>query len=77
MYMHVSTVHNMRFNIISDQTDLTLYIICAGFFHIVHSYMYCCWKYSYQEGRAGVLLTSFTPPHLCACPKPGPKPPMS
>jgi hypothetical protein len=37
---------------------------------IVCLYMYCCWRSSYQEGRAKVPLTCISPPHLCACPKP-------
>jgi hypothetical protein len=32
---------------------------------------------SYQEGRVGNQLTGLTPPHFCACSKPGPGFPMS
>ena len=40
-------------------------------------YMYCRWRSRYQEGRIGISLTSLTPPHSCACPKPGPGFPKS
>ena len=43
-------------------------------FFIVYLYMYCCWKSSYQQGRAGILLICLTPPHFCGCPEPGPGP---
>ena len=39
--------------------------------------MYCRWRSSYQEGRAGVPLTGLTPPHVCACLKSGPRIPTS
>jgi hypothetical protein len=45
--------------------------IWAGFF-IVCLYMYCRWRSSYQkEGRIVIPLTGITPPHVCACSKPG------
>ena len=28
---------------------------------------------NYQEGEGGILLSSLTPPHCCACPNPGPE----
>jgi hypothetical protein len=31
----------------------------------------------YPEGRVGIPYTSLTPPHFCACPKPGPGFPKS
>ena len=40
--------------------------------HIVYLYMYCGWRSSYQEGSVGILLTGLIPPHVWACPKPGP-----
>ena len=40
-------------------------------------YMYCRWRSSFQEQQVGILLTCLTPPHLCACPKPGPGFPTS
>ena len=45
--------------------------ISAGFF-LVYLYMYCRCRSSYQEGRVGIQLTGLTPPHFCACSKPGP-----
>jgi len=30
-------------------------------FFIVCIYLYCCWKFNYQEGRVGIPLTSLTP----------------
>jgi hypothetical protein len=45
--------------------------IWAGLF-IVCLYMYCRWRSSYQkEGRIVIPLTGITPPHVCACSKPG------
>jgi hypothetical protein len=45
--------------------------IWAGFF-IVCLYIYCRWRSSYQnEGGIVILLTGITPPHVCACSKPG------
>ena len=38
-------------------------------------YMYCRW--SYQEGRIGIPLTSLTLPHCCVCPWSGPGFPTS
>lgn len=40
-------------------------------FVIVCLYIYCCCGSSYEEGRFGISLTGVTPPHLCACMKPG------
>ena len=38
----------------------------------------CHWVSSYQERtETGIPLTGVTPPHVCACPKPGPGFPMS
>ena len=34
--------------------------------------MYSCRRFNHQEGRFGIPLTGLTPPHFCACPKPGP-----
>jgi hypothetical protein len=34
-------------------------------------YINCHWRSSYQEGSVGISLNGLTPPHLCACPKPG------
>jgi hypothetical protein len=42
-----------------------------GSFFIVCLYMYCRWRSSYQAGKVGTPLTGSTPPHYCACPKPG------
>ena len=39
--------------------------------------LYCRWRSNYQEGWAGITLTSLIPPHFCACPKPGPGLPTS
>ena len=39
--------------------------------------MYCHWRSSYQEGRVGILLNGFNPPHFFACPKTGPGFPTS
>ena len=43
--------------------------ICAWF---LLSFVYCRWRFSYQEGRVGIPLTGLTPPHLCYSPKTGP-----
>jgi hypothetical protein len=48
----------------------------VGFF-IDCLYMYCRWRFSYQEGRLGIPLNRFNPPHFCACPKQGPGFPTS
>ena len=62
-----------------------LFHLCKWFpwwkFVVVYLYrskhMHCCGRPSYQEGRVGIPLTSLTPPHLYACPKPRPGFPMS
>jgi len=35
--------------------------------------MYCRLRFSYQERKVEMPLTSLTPPHGCACPKPRPR----
>ena len=44
--------------------------ICRIFSICLH--LYCLWKYNYQVGRVEFPLTGSTPPHFCACPRPGP-----
>ena len=59
--------------------SFTFVIVCdilsgnksGQFFFIVCLYMYCRWRSSYQVGKVGTPLTGSTPPHYCACPKPG------
>ena len=46
-------------------------------FFIIWLYVYCLWRSSYQEERVGIPLTGLSPPHICACHKPGPGIPMS
>ena len=46
-------------------------------FFIVCLYMYWRFRSNYQMGRVEIPLTSLTPPHFCACPKTGPRFPMS
>ena len=40
-------------------------------FFIVCLYMFCRWRFSYQEGRVGIPLADLTLPHLWVCTKPG------
>jgi hypothetical protein len=35
--------------------------------------MYCRLRFSYQEKKVEIPLTSLTPPHCCACPNPRPR----
>ena len=60
--------------------SVTFVIVCGLFewkWIWVYFLWYCQRRSSHQERRVGIPLTDLTPPHLCACPKPGPGFPMS
>jgi hypothetical protein len=44
---------------------------CGGFLSLF--YIYCCWRFNYQEGSVGIPLNGLIPPHICVCPKAGPQ----
>ena len=76
----------VRVKLGNREINITCKIVCGlywveanlcRFFFIVYLYMFFRWRPSYQEGRVRIPLICLTPPHLCACPKPGLKFPTS
>ena len=71
--MHVHCIRSNGLTIPVPFSWISKLLVCRytqSYPIIVCLYMYCCWRSSYQEGRAKVPLTCISPPHLCACPKP-------
>jgi hypothetical protein len=68
-------VVSANLNFQSIQNAKTLYQVHASNHPIiiVCLYLYCHLRSNYQQGRVGIPLTALTLPHVCACPKPGPR----
>ena len=60
-----------------------MFVIVCGQFELKRiyacfiSFVYICWRFSYQEESVGIPLIGLTPAQLCACPKTEPGFPAS
>ena len=58
----ISTIYMHFFHLYFGELVQIFFIIVC-----ICLYLYCCWRSSYQDERAGIPLTGLTLPHFCAC----------